>query len=689
MMEKIEKYHTALLLFGIIFFSVFFVSNPAVLMAADLEAPTSTAGPIINYAEELAGFDVRVNLVGSGAVVGDEIELYYDEGTVFDPPLIATVTNDIISDGQYVFTVGHGQFTNDGQIIIAFVIRHEGVESPESPYLNLTIDTTAPNIEISTPVSGDLANAQTVIVFSSDDFAAQCGFDNNNWQPCQSGTTTLGDLSEFGNLADGLFSFYVKAGDDNGNIQVASSSGIIKDTTRPVGTVTSTNDGFITDELIFDIQVTYNEAMDTGTGTIISFGTTTGIFSAQGPGAWSEVDGVDIWTQAFRITDGNESLQNVTVNSSGAIDLVGNLEAGSAPGSIDIDTENPQAVITISHNQIHEGNLIQTVTLVYGEPMDTESNPIVYFDESSHWSNQGGSWSDDDTTYVAIFTHDGTREEVDNEFVYVDPSTAIADMNGNDELSASSSVFEIDTVHPNGYSVSIDQSEINRSNQTGLSFSYTGAEVGTIYNYTINDNDNGTGAVSGSGVIAATSGNVSGINVSDLRNGTLTLVFYLINEFSDRGEDVSSTVNKRMSSSPIPIYSGIKEVSVNAGVGKDDGKISNDAEKIIKIDGGMVLGVKIINNGKYFPGVELKKGSSISKNTREVFAKIYKRIANEKDKKDLIALNFISFNLKVNNRNLNTERRAIGIFGRVFGRLPSSSSDWNINRAIAYSEIKI
>jgi len=85
-----------------------------------------------------------------------------------------------------------------------------------------------------------------------------------------------------------------------------------------------------------------------------------------------------------------------------------------------------------------------------------------------------------------------------------------------------STTFLVDNTPPSSYSVSIDQPSINLSNQSSVSFTFTGAEVGTTYNYTISSSGVGTNVV-GNGIITSTDQQITNIDLSGLTDGTITL----------------------------------------------------------------------------------------------------------------------------------------------------------------------
>ena len=100
--------------------------------------------------------------------------------------------------------------------------------------------------------------------------------------------------------------------------------------------------------------------------------------------------------------------------------------------------------------------------------------------------------------------------------------------NGNGTGSAATDTSTKDTAVPSGYSVLINQDPINPGNETAVSFTFTGAEVGATYNYTFSSTGGG-GTVGASGTVASAGQTISGINLSGLGDGTITLSVTLAN----------------------------------------------------------------------------------------------------------------------------------------------------------------
>lgn len=100
-----------------------------------------------------------------------------------------------------------------------------------------------------------------------------------------------------------------------------------------------------------------------------------------------------------------------------------------------------------------------------------------------------------------------------------------------------------DTTPPAGYAVAFVTSPVNDGNHSAIAFDITSAEVGSTYNYTISSSGGGT-AVTGSGIASAATTNVTGVNVSGLNGGTLTLSLTLTDLAGNAGTATTATVTK-------------------------------------------------------------------------------------------------------------------------------------------------
>ncbi|HZH54297.1 MAG TPA: BspA family leucine-rich repeat surface protein, partial [Sphingobacteriaceae bacterium] len=107
----------------------------------------------------------------------------------------------------------------------------------------------------------------------------------------------------------------------------------------------------------------------------------------------------------------------------------------------------------------------------------------------------------------------------------------------------------LDFVPPSGYSASIDQSPIRPFNTHAVSFTFANAEVGATYEYSISSTGGG-GTVTGSGTVLSPSQQVTGIDLSGLGNGTVTLSTKLIDPSGNQGSTVTATVQKTNTDAP-------------------------------------------------------------------------------------------------------------------------------------------
>ena len=95
---------------------------------------------------------------------------------------------------------------------------------------------------------------------------------------------------------------------------------------------------------------------------------------------------------------------------------------------------------------------------------------------------------------------------------------------------------------PSGYSVTIDQDPINSVNDTNIGFTFSGAEIGADYNYIFSSDGGGTNVI-GSGTVSTANEQITGVNLSGLGNGTITLSVILSNTNGD-GDVAEDTATK-------------------------------------------------------------------------------------------------------------------------------------------------
>ncbi len=130
-----------------------------------------------------------------------------------------------------------------------------------------------------------------------------------------------------------------------------------------------------------------------------------------------------------------------------------------------------------------------------------------------------------DSQITAIVSSSGASGEV-----------SVTNVAGTAQLAG----FVFDGQAPSGYTVVIDQSPINPNNEEAVSFTFSGAEVGSTYGYTYSSSAGGTN-VTGTGTISSSGETISGIDLSGLNDGTITLSVTLTDTNDNTGSSVTDT----------------------------------------------------------------------------------------------------------------------------------------------------
>lgn len=218
------------------------------------------------------------------------------------------------------------------------------------------------------------------------------------------------------------------------------------------------------------------------------------------------------------------------------------------------DTTGPTVVLSddlSGRTQVKSGDTVNiTATFSDANGLDTGVTPTITI-------NNGGVTDVAMTGTGDIWTYAWTVPGGDASATV---TVSAKDIVGNDnQVATGTTSYTIDNTAPSGYSVPID-TVINNSNKTNFSFTFSGAELGATYNYSI-DSDGGGTTVSGSGTISTATDNISGIDVSGLNDGTLTLTVYLTDPAGNQGGDATDTKTKDVVA---PTLSSVNIASNNA-----------------------------------------------------------------------------------------------------------------------------
>jgi len=111
------------------------------------------------------------------------------------------------------------------------------------------------------------------------------------------------------------------------------------------------------------------------------------------------------------------------------------------------------------------------------------------------------------------------------------------------DFTLSLSGFITDTTPPSGYATLFTTTPINAGNLTAGAIRITSAEVGATFNYSITSSGGGV-PVTGSGTVGAAIQNITGLNLTGLGDGTLTVSVTLTDTSGNVGGAVTNTTTK-------------------------------------------------------------------------------------------------------------------------------------------------
>lgn len=538
----------------------------------DTVAPTVTAANI-----GLSG--------GSGAsgsfVVGDTVTASWDNTAVGDnnSDTISAVTVDFSAFGggaAVAATNSSGTWTAtylvaagavDGSTVNVGVTAADNAGNATTTVgtNNATLDNAAPSISSVTVPANDtyvagenldfvvnIASAANVVVTGTPRLVLTIGL-----------TTAYADYISGSASASLTFRYVVQDGDlDANGIAVSSldlNSGTLKDgsgnnlslTLNSVGSTAAV----LVDAVDPDAPSTPDLAAASDTGesstdniTNDTTPTLTGTAEAGSTVTLYDTDGTTILDTATA-TGGNWSLTSSTLSEGShtltakAVDAAGNESIPSSGLSVTIDTTAPTVTSSVLDGAALENAASVTFTVsfndtVYGLATGDFTLTTTGTASGSVSSVSAASGASVDVTVNSI-SGTGTLRLDTN-------ASGITDLAGNQVAAfTAGGTHDVDRDAPIITGVAFDQSSITNGNQSAVSFTLAGAETGTTADYSITSSSGGT-PVTASGIAVSSAGQtISGVDVSGLNDGTLTLSLTL----TDAAGNVSTpaatdTVNK-------------------------------------------------------------------------------------------------------------------------------------------------
>ncbi len=159
--------------------------------------------------------------------------------------------------------------------------------------------------------------------------------------------------------------------------------------------------------------------------------------------------------------------------------------------------------------------------------------------DSHTYSLVAGTGDDDN----ASFNIDASSLRTNNSLSPGSYSVRINANDGTDDFAKAFTVTVIDDTAPGGYTATIDQDPIDSSNQTSISFTFALAEVGADYTYSFSSDGGGTN-VTDTGAITSATDQITGIDLSGLADGLITLTVTLTDSSANEGTPVQDSATK-------------------------------------------------------------------------------------------------------------------------------------------------
>lgn len=540
----------------------------------DTVAPTVTAASI-----GLSG--------GSGAsgsfVVGDTVTASWDNTAVGDnnSDTISAVTVNFSAFGggaavaatnsggtwTATYLVAAGAVDGSTVNVGVTVADNAGNTTTTAGTNNATLDNAAPSISSVTVPANDtyvagenldfvvnIASAANVVVTGTPRLVLTIG-----------STTAYADYISGSASASLTFRYVVQDGDlDANGIAVSSldlNSGTLKDGSGNNLTLTLNSVGSTAAVLVDAVDPDAPSTPDLATGSDTGESSTdnitndttptlTGTAEAGSTVTLYDTDGTTVLDTATA-TGGNWSLTSSTLSEGShtltakAVDAAGNESMPSSGLSVTIDTTAPTVTSSVPDGAALENaaSVIFTVSFndtVYGLATGDSTLTTTGTASGSVSSVSAASGTSVDVT-VSSISGTGTLRLDTN-------ASGITDLAGNQAAAfTTGGTHDVDRDVPTITSVSFDPASdpVTAGNQNAVSFTLAGAETGTTAEYSITSSNGGT-PVTASGIAVSSAGQtISGVNVSGLNDGILTLSLTLTDTAGNVSTPaVTDTVNK-------------------------------------------------------------------------------------------------------------------------------------------------
>ena len=449
-----------------------------------------------------------------------------------------TATGVIASAGQTISGIDVSSL-NDGTLNLSVTLTDAGGNTGSAAVDAINKDVVAP---AGYSVSWDqaFANSTTLTAMSFTFAGAEVGATYNysitssGGAGSVDGTATIATATDqitgidVTSLPGGLLTLTVTLTDAAGNQGADATDDVYKDATAPSGQTVSWDDAFVNDANQTSVSFTFAGAeVDAGYNYTITSDGGAGSVAASGTisTATDQITGIDVSS----LPDGLLTLSVVLTDTAGNA-------ASAVTNEVRMDTGIPAGyTVTFDQAEVNGANE-SSISFTYASAeADGTYSYTITSDGGAGSVNNTGATTSAGATVSTIDVSALPDGELTLSFTFTDSA-------GNEGTAATATVVK-DATAPAGYTVSWDQTSASTGNETAVSFTFAGAEVTADYSYEITTSG-GAGNVTGSGTIATATDQITGIDVSGLADGTLTLSVTLTDTATNEGSAATDNIVK-------------------------------------------------------------------------------------------------------------------------------------------------
>ncbi|MCR9985862.1 Ig-like domain-containing protein [Vibrio antiquarius] len=506
--------------------------------AVTITTPIETDG-IVNAVE-----DNDVLIAGSGAEAGNSVTVTITDNNSF-------VSRTVTADNSGNWTLSGSELDvsafNNGTLTVSATQADIAGNTSTAATQSITLDNAAPSaVTITTPIETDgivnaaedndvliagsgaeAGNSVTVTITDYSNYASRTVTADNSGNWTLSGSEL--DVSAFNN---GTLTVAASQSDAAGNTSSAASKTFTLDNVQPTVSLSSSDLDLISGETA-SITFTLSESSsDFAESDVTVTGGSLSNFAGSGSS----------YTATFTPTEESVASGTIDVATDTFTDASGNSNSAATPLSISVDTMLPTVSITSSSAAL-KADETATLTFTLSEAATdfAEADVTVAGGTLSNFAGSGAS-------YTATFT---PAEESTEDATIDVAAEQFSDAAGNLNTAATQLLISVDTGIPTGHSISIDQESINKTNEQAMSFTFAAAEVNAMFTYRVTD---GTTTIDGaSQTISSETMQVTGIDVTGLQEGTLTVSVVVTDAAGNASDAVTDTVTKRYDVAPTAV----------------------------------------------------------------------------------------------------------------------------------------